>query len=151
MNKIFKITSAGRKKLEAELEELKASRAEIADKIASAREFGDLSENAEYDAARSEQGVAETRIAEIEQILNNSEVISKRKSSTVRLGSVVELRSNRKTQEYHIVTPVEANPIEYKISDQSPLGQALTGKKAGETAELETPKGVIKYKIVAIK
>ncbi|MCL2869563.1 transcription elongation factor GreA [Candidatus Saccharibacteria bacterium] len=147
MNKTFRITSEGRKELEAELVSLKASRSEIADKIAAARDFGDLSENAEYDAARKEQGIAETRITEIEQILNNSELITKKRSGAIGIGSVVELDDGKKKHEYSVVEAIEANPLEYKISDQSPLGQLLVGKQVNDKVELKTPKGTIHYKI----
>ena len=89
MKKMFQITAAGKKELEAELAELKGRRGEIADKIAEARGYGDLSENAEWDAARDEQGLVETRIAEIEDILQNAEIISASRSSSIKIGSKV--------------------------------------------------------------
>ena len=90
---------------------LKSQRGEIADKIATARGFGDLSENAEYDAAREEQGLLETRVAEIEDILQNAAIINASDSSTVVLGSTVELKNDEKTVKYTVVGPVEANPL----------------------------------------
>lgn len=150
MNKLYQITTKGKKELEAELEQLKSRRGAIADKIAEARDYGDLSENAEYDAAREEQGLVESRIAEIEDILLNADVIKASKSSKVVLGSKVELKNGKKTIVYTVVGPVEANPIEGKISNESPIGQALFGQKVGEKIAVQTPKGKISYEIVSI-
>ena len=150
MNKKFQITAEGKKELEVELEQLKARRGDIADKIAAARDYGDLSENAEYDAAREEQGLVESRIAEIEDILQNAELIKATKKSTIGLGSKVELKNGAKKVVYHIVGPVEANPLEGRISNESPIGVALEGKKVGDEAVVTTPKGEISYKISAI-
>ncbi len=150
MKKIYQITNEGKAELEAELEVLKGRRGDIADKIAEARDYGDLSENAEYDAAREEQGLVESRIAEIEDILQNAEIIKASRKSTVGIGSKVELKNGSKAITYHIVGPVEANPIEGKISDESPIGVALVGKKEGDTAVVTTPKGEISYTIVKV-
>lgn len=150
MNKMYQITPDGKKELEAELEQLKARRGEIADKIAEARDYGDLSENAEYDAAREEQGLVESRIAEIEDILLNAELIKASKKSSVGLGSKVQLKNGAKTVDYHVVGPVEANPVEGKISNASPIGLALMNKKVGDTATVTTPKGEITYEIVSV-
>ncbi|MBI3494407.1 transcription elongation factor GreA [Candidatus Saccharibacteria bacterium] len=150
MKKQYQITAEGRSELEAELKELKASRGAIAEKIANARELGDLSENADYDAARDEQGQAETRIAEIEDILLNAEIIKPKKGSSVAVGSKVELKVNSKKVSYQLVGPVEADPANGKISDQSPIGKALLGKKSGESVEITTPKGKSKYTIEKI-
>lgn len=150
MNKKFQITAEGKKELEAELDQLKARRGDIADKIAAARDYGDLSENAEYDAAREEQGLVESRVAEIEDILQNAELIKATKKSTIGLGSKVELKNGTKKVSYHIVGPVEANPLEGRISNESPIGVALEGKKVGDEAVVTTPKGEITYKISAI-
>jgi transcription elongation factor GreA len=150
MKKTYQITSEGRQELEAELEELKSRRGAIADKIAEARDYGDLSENAEYDAAREEQGLVESRIAEIEDILLNAELIKTGKSSKVILGSKVELKTGKKSVSYNIVGPVEADPLEGKISNESPIGVALMGKKVGDTVTITTPKGQITYEIVSI-
>jgi transcription elongation factor GreA len=150
MKKIYQITDEGKKELELELEELKSRRGTIADKIAEARDFGDLSENAEYDSAREEQGLVESRIAEIENILLNAEIIKTGKSSKVMLGSKVELKSGAKSATYIVVGPVEADPAEGKISNESPIGEALMGKKVGDTATITTPKGEIAYEIVAV-
>lgn len=150
MKKQYQITLEGKKELEAELISLKARRGEVADKIAEARDFGDLSENAEYDAAREEQGLLETRIAEIEEILNNAEIIKATKKSTIGLGSRVELKTGNKKVVYTIVGPVEADPLEGRVSNESPIGMALYGKKVDDKVTIETPKGDINYTVVAI-
>lgn len=150
MKKMYQITADGRKELEAELEKLKARRGEIAEKIAEARDYGDLSENAEYDAAREDQGLVESRIAEIEDILMNAELIKSSRKSTIGIGSKVELKNGAKKVNYHVVGPVEANPVEGKISNESPIGVALMGKKVGDKAVVTTPKGDINYSIVAV-
>lgn len=149
MKKTYQITTDGRKELETELTELKSRRAGIAERIAEARDYGDLSENAEYDSAREEQGVLETRIAEIEDILLNAEEIKAKKGSKIQLGSRVTLK-NGATKQYTIVGPVEADPINGKISDQSPIGLALMGKAEGEKVTISTPKGDTTYKVVEV-
>lgn len=150
MKKMYQITESGKRELEAEQEELKSRRGTIADKIAEARDYGDLSENAEYDAAREEQGMVESRIAEIEEILQNAELIAGGSKTKIGLGSNVELKTDKKSVSYTIVGPVEADPLEGKISNESPIGLALDGKKVGDTATITTPKGDIEYEIVAI-
>lgn len=151
MNKVYQITESGQHELERELEELKSRRGEIADKIAAARDFGDLSENAEYDAAREAQGLLETRITEIETILQNASIIQVGRSSTVVLGSTVELEANGKAVTYTVVGPVEADPLEGKVSNESPIGQALMGKAVGDTVTINTPKGELTYTVVALR
>ena len=150
MKKAYQITEEGKLELEKELEELKGRRGDIAEKIASARDFGDLSENAEYDAAREEQGLVETRIAEIEDILQNASIIHATKGSTVGLGSKIELKTGKKTVIYAVVGPVEADPLEGKISNESPIGTQLMGKKVGDSATISTPKGETTYEVVRI-
>ena len=150
MKKLYQITEEGKQELEAELEGLKSRRGGIADKIAEARDFGDLSENAEYDSAREEQGLVESRIAEIEDILLNAELIKGGSKSKVSLGSKVELKTGKKTVVYTVVGPVEADPLEGKISNESPIGLALMGKKVGDAVVIKTPKGEIEYEIVKI-
>lgn len=150
MKKQYQITAEGRTELQDELDELKARRGDVADKIANARDFGDLSENAEYDSAREEQGLLETRIAEIEEILNNAEIIKGGARKTIALGSKVTLKTGGKTVVYTIVGPVEADPLEGKISNESPIGEALFGKKVGDSATITTPKGDVTYKIATI-
>ena len=150
MKKAYQITPQGRQELEAELLELKNRRGAIAEKIAEARDYGDLSENAEYDSAREEQGLVETRVAEIEDILMNAEEIKSRKSGKVQLGSTVELKNGSKQFSYRLVGPVEADPMSGKISNESPIGIALVGKVVGDTAIINTPKGSTTYTVVSI-
>lgn len=147
MKKYYQITQEGKIELEAELKQLKAGRTLIAEKIADARDFGDLSENAEYDAAREEQGLLETRIAEIEDILQNASIIKAGSKSKVALGSRVDIVNGKKTASYTIVGPVEADPLEGKISNESPIGMALMGKKVGDKVSIKTPKGEIEWQI----
>lgn len=147
MKKTYQITKEGRKELELELESLKSRRGEIAEKIAAARDYGDLSENAEYDAAREEQGLVETRIAEIEDILMNAEELKNSKRTSIGLGSTVTLSNDDKDVVYTVVGPVEANPVEGKISDESPIGQALLNKQVGDTVTITTPKGITEYTV----
>lgn len=150
MKKQYQITAEGKQELENELEELKSRRGAVADKISEARDFGDLSENAEYDAAREEQGLLETRIAEIEDIINNADIIKATKKSVIGLGSRVELKTGAKKVVYTIVGPVEADPIEGKVSNESPIGMALYGKKVDDKVTITTPKGEISYTIVSV-
>jgi transcription elongation factor GreA len=153
MKKAYQLTAAGKLDLENELNELKARRSEIAQKIADARDYGDLSENAEYSAARDEQGQVESRISEIEEILLNASLINDKhsKPTKVVLGVKVDLQSDTKKQvSYTVVGSVEADPLEGRISDESPIGQALMGKKVGESVSIKTPSGVASYTIVAI-
>ena len=149
MKKTYQITAAGRDELAKELAELKNRRGEIADRIAEARDYGDLSENAEYDSAREEQGIVETRIAEIEDILMNAEEIKAKSGGKVHLGSRVVLK-NGTTKEYTIVGPVEADPMNGKISDESPLGVALLGKSHGDSVTIKTPKGDVTYTVSSV-
>jgi transcription elongation factor GreA len=150
MKKIYQITQDGKKELERELAELKTHRSAVAGKIAEARDFGDLSENAEYDAAREEQGLLESRIAEIEDVLLNADMIRGGSKTKVTLGSKVELKNGRKTVVYIIVGPVEADPLGGKISNESPIGSAIYGKKVGDSATITTLKGNVTYKIIGI-
>lgn len=150
MKKMYQITTAGKKELEKELVELKSRRGEIADKLANARDFGDLSENAEYDSAREEQGLLETRVAEIEDILLNADIIKSGSKTKVALGSKVELKTGKKNVVYTVVGPVEADPLSGKISNESPIGASLFGKKVGDKAVITTPKGSVTYEIASI-
>ncbi|MCL2038135.1 transcription elongation factor GreA [Candidatus Saccharibacteria bacterium] len=150
MKKIFYLTAHGKRELEDELQELLQGRGEVAERIAEARAFGDLSENAEYSAARDEQNRTEARIAELEKILAGAEIIAGDGDDIVSLGDTVTLKSGRKEVRYKVVGAVEADPADGKISDESALGQALMGKKLGETATVDTPKGKKTYEIVEI-
>lgn len=150
MKKLFHLTQEGVAELKAELERLIAERSEVAERIKTAREFGDLAENAEYQVARQEQEKNEARIAELEHIVANVEIIKSTGASKVRLGSKVVLQGNGKKKEFQVVGTVEADPLEGKISDESPIGQALMGKKVGEEVEIKTPAETAQYKIVSI-
>jgi transcription elongation factor GreA len=152
MKKQFHLTQEGVDELNDELNELIAQRAPIAERIKSAREFGDLTENAEYSAARQEQDRVESRISEIEHILMNVEIISPpKKGVIVQLGSTVRLKSeSNKAKEFQIVGTVEADPLNGKISDESPIGKALLGKKEGDKVEIATPAETSLFKIVNI-
>lgn len=151
MNKSFLLTKEGVKELEAELASLIAERAPLAERIKSARELGDLSENAEYQSAREDHDKLEGRISEIEHILRNVQLISKPKNGhNVQLGSMVTLKSDGKTKQFQVVGTVEADPLSGKISDESPIGKALLGKKLGESVEIITPAETATYKIVEI-
>ncbi len=150
MKKQFHLTQEGINELQSEHDRLVLQRPEIAERIKTAREFGDLAENAEYSSARQEQEKVESRIAEIENILQNVAVIKKPKGdSKVQLGSKVTLK-NGKTKEFQVVGTVEADPLNGKISDESPIGRALLGKKVGDEVEITTPADTTTYKVAAI-
>lgn len=151
IHKSFRLTKDGIAELQTELDHLIAERSEVADRIKTAREFGDLSENAEYQIARQEQEKNEARISELEHILANVEEIKVPKSGgKVQLGSKVKLDGNGKAKEFQVVGTVEADPLSGKISDESPIGQALLGKKVGEEVEIKTPADTTTYKITDI-
>ena len=150
------LTYEGLKKLEDELEDLKVNRRkEIAGKIKEAREQGDLSENAEYDAAKDEQRDIEARIEEIETILKDVEVHVEEEADLgkVSIGCIVKIfdMNYNEELEYKVVGATEANILKNKISNESPVGAALIGKKIGETIEVETHDGVEKFKILDIR
>lgn len=150
------LTYEGLKALETELEDLKVNkRQEVAQKIKEAREQGDLSENAEYDAAKDEQRDIEARIEEIEKILKNAEVIVEEDVDVnkINIGCRVKILDLEYDEElvYKIVGSTEANSLKGKISNESPVGKALIGAKKGQTIEAETQVGVLKYKILEIE
>ena len=151
MKKQFHLTTEGVAELQAELKTLQSEREPIAQRIKDAREFGDLSENAEYSAARQEQERTESRIAEIEHILLNVDLIEKNgHSKKIQLGSKVTLKGEGKSKEFQVVGTVEADPMNGKISDESPIGKALIGKNEGDDVEIVTPADTTTYKIVDI-
>ena len=157
MAKTITITSEGKAKLEQELQDLKSRvRLEIAEKIKTARSYGDLSENSEYDEAKDEQAKVEARIADLEVTLKNVVIVDAepktRKTATVKLGNSVTVLDVEFDEEetYTIVSSVEADPTENKISDDSPLGIALLGQKEGSVVNVDAPIGMIEYKIVKI-
>jgi transcription elongation factor GreA len=151
------LTPEGYQQLRAELDTLRTTkRREIAERIAAAREFGEIAENAEYDDAKNEQMMLEHRISQLEERLADARVIDVKKvdTSVVSIGSVVRLRDvdAKETVEYFIVGSAEANPAERKLSNESPVGRAIIGRKKGETVEVITPRGSkVKFKIMEIK
>ena len=150
------LTAEGLSKLETELEYLKTEkRKEVAEKIKQARSFGDLSENSEYDEAKNEQGHVEVRIVQIENMLKNAKIIDEDDidANIVSIGVKVKVLDTEFNEEvdYAIVGSTEADPAAYKISDESPVGQGLIGKKVGDTAKITTPGGTIKFKILEIR
>ncbi|MCL4268804.1 MAG: transcription elongation factor GreA [Anaerolineales bacterium] len=148
------LTPEGEAKLKAELEDLKGPRREeLAQRLRSAIQMGDLSENADYHKAKEDQGFLEGRIKEIEAILRNSVLIEKSANvGVVSIGSHVTIQEDDFDPEtYHLVGPAEADPRNGRISHESPIGRALMDKKVGEIAETETPGGKIKFKIIKIE
>lgn len=151
------LTEEGLAKLEDELQDLKViKRKEVAAKIKEAREQGDLSENAEYDAAKDEQRDIEIRIEEIEKILKNAEIVTSEDvdANAINIGSTVRIRDLEfnEEMEYKIVGSTEADVLGNKISNESPVGVAVIGSKAGDTIEVETPNGeMVQYQILEIK
>ena len=150
------LTPEGYEKLKQEIEFLSnEKRREVAERIRTAREFGDIAENAEYDDAKNEQALLEHRIATLEERLRNARVITKKDvaKDVVSIGSKVKLRdiAAKQTFEYRIVGSAEANPAENKLSNESPVGKAIIGKKKGETVEVSAPRGSMKFKILEIK
>ena len=150
------MTYAGLKKLEDELHDLKVvRRKEVAEKIKEAREQGDLSENAEYDAAKDEQRDIEARIEELEAILKNAEVVVEDEADTERinLGCKVLVYDEEFDEEveFKIVGSTEANSLQGKISNESPLGKALIGAKVGDNVSVEAPAGMMEYKVLKIE
>ena len=147
------LTRSGLNKLENELHNLKVhKRQEIAEKIKEAREQGDLSENAEYDAAKDEQREIEERIVAIESLLKNAEVVDDAEEGTINIGCKVKLFDKEFDEEveYMIVGSTEANSMQGKISNESPVGAKLLGKEAGEVVTVELPAGNLSYKIIGI-
>lgn len=155
MNKETILTEKGLQELEKELEYLKTEgRKDIAEKIKVALSFGDLSENSEYDEAKSEQGKLEARIVEIEYMLKNVKIIDEENINTdkVFVGSKVTIKDleTKEKLTYQIVGFAQADPDNGRISDESPVGKALLGKKTGETVHVEVPVGVLSFKIMSI-
>ena len=150
------LTYAGLKALEDELEDLKVvKRKEVAAKIKEAREQGDLSENAEYDAAKDEQRDIEARIEEIEKILKNAEVVVEDEADLAKISVGCQVRildcEFDEELEYKIVGSTEANSLKGKISNESPVGRALIGARVGDTVNVETQAGVLQYKVLEIQ
>jgi transcription elongation factor GreA len=147
------LSKSGLEKLKNELHDLKTKkRQEIAARLEHAKSLGDLSENAEYQETKEEQSLVENQIAELEETLRNAVIIAEGQGTDkVRIGSTVRVRSERGESSYMIVGSEEASPLEGKISNESPLGKSFLGKKMGETVEVKTPGGMVKYEVLEIK
>lgn len=144
----FHLTQEGLDELQAELTELlKTKLPEAIERVTLAREQGDLAENSEYHAARDDHAFIQGRIDELEELIARAKVVQKSSNSIVSLGNKVTVTAKGKAHTYHVVGKYEADPANKKISDESPLGQALIGKKVGESVEYEAPVGKIIYKI----
>ena len=150
------LTAEGHDKLKEEIEYLSTvKRREVAERIKQAREFGDIAENSEYDDAKNEQAMLEHRISMLEERLKGARIVAKNDApkGVVAVGTKVRLRDMdaKETIEYHIVGSAEANPAEHKLSNESPVGKAIMGKKKGEVVEVAAPRGSLKYKIMEVK
>lgn len=152
-NQSFHLTKEGLEELVTELDQLKNVKLPAAiERVRVAREYGDLSENSEYHAAREDHALLEGRIEELDELIAKAKVVTVTKSkSAVGLGSRVTVKSNGKSHTYHIVGKYEADPLNKKISDESPLGRSLIGKKVGENVEYEAPVGKVIYYIEGIE
>lgn len=155
MSKEVLLTAEGLKQLEAELDYLKSEkRLEVAQKIKEALSFGDLSENSEYDAAKNEQAQVEEKIVKLENMLKHAKVIEEDEvdDDTVTIGCKVKVLDIEFDEEleYTIVGSTEANPVKLKISNESPVGRGLLGKKAGDTVEIDAPSGTLSFKIIEV-
>jgi transcription elongation factor GreA len=152
MDKPVLLTPDGRRKLEVELEELRTSRrAEIAERIKYAKDFGDISENAEYEDAKNEQGMVEGRILTLENMLRNVVLIEESKNhGVVRIGSEVEVKDEFGKQVFTIVGPAEVDVAGGRISIESPVGKALLGHRDGESVDVQSPGGARRMKILRV-
>ena len=151
------VTKAGLEKLKAELKEFQeVRRKEVAARLKEAIAYGDLSENSEYEEAKNEQAFVEGRIVELEQMIANATIITddKRGEDTVQIGVTVTVQNiteNDEAETYTIVGSTEANPVEHKISNESPIGSAILGKAKNDVVKVKVPAGVFEYKILKIK
>ena len=148
------VTKEGLEDMKKELEYLQTEkRPEVIEALKEARALGDLSENAEYDAARSEQAEVESRIASLNQMIENAEVIEEADTDEVSIGNTVEIQyvEDGEKETYSIVGSTEANPFENRISNESPIAKAIIGKKVGEVAKVTSPNGEYDVKIISIK
>ncbi len=148
------LTKEGLAELQAELDDLKLNvRPEVIGQIKEARAQGDLSENAEYHAARDRQGQVEARIKELEYLIDNATIIEDAKSNVVNVGSTVEIKyiADNETETYYIVGSTEADPFENKISNESPIAKGIMGKKKGDIVTIESPNGNYDIEIVSLK
>ncbi|MCF7847047.1 MAG: transcription elongation factor GreA [Candidatus Gracilibacteria bacterium] len=148
------LTAAGLQKLKDELEDLRThGRKEVAQRLKEAISYGDLSENAEYDEAKNQQAFVEARISELEEQIKNAEIIEESASGTVQIGSKATLQrvgSKEEKHEYTIVGSTEADSIAHKISNESPVGEAILGKKEGDSVKIQAPGGEFTYKILKV-
>lgn len=150
-SKVFHLTQEGLDELKAELHELKEDKLPgLIERVRVAREQGDLSENSEYQAARDELSMVEGRLDELEELIGKAKIVKASKSDKVQLGSKVTVKSDKSEQTFHIVGKYEADPANKKISDESPLGRALLGKKIGHDVEYEAPIGKIIYQVIKV-
>lgn len=147
------LTAEGMQKLQTELANLKERRKVVVERIKAAREYGDLSENSEYEDAKNEQSFVEGRIFELEETINHAKVVAKGSNGNgkVELGSTVTLKMDGETLEYTIVGSSESDPASGKISSESPIGYSLMGKAKGDKVEINTPNGKMTCQIIAIK
>lgn len=156
-NKDVLVTKEGLKKLQEELTHIKgAGRKEVAARLKEAISFGDLSENSEYEEAKNEQAFVEGRIVELEKMISNAKIIKddKKGADSVQIGTTITVQNiteNDEPETYTIVGSTEANPVEHKISNESPIGSALLEKKKGDVVKVKVPAGVFEYKIIKIK
>ncbi len=153
MNKKIQFTSEGFDTIKKEYDELVTTKKQLAiERLSKARAMGDLSENSEYTAAKEDLGFIEGRVRELENVIKNAEIVKHHAAENfVEISSKVVLQVNDKKEEYTIVGEFEANPMERRLSQTSPIGKALLGKKKGETVEVQIPAGKIKYTILDIK
>jgi transcription elongation factor GreA len=148
------LTREGKQKLEQELAQLKeVKRPQVAERIRQAKEEGDLRENAEYDDAKLEQGFVEGRIRELEYLLKNVQIIESNGGATVNIGSTVTIREDGTDEDetYTVVGATEASPSNGRISNESPLGRSLLGKKKGSTVKVDTPNGQMVFKVIKVQ
>lgn len=148
------LTAAGLQKLQDELETLKTTgRRDVAVRLKTAIEFGDLSENAEYDEAKNQQAFIEARISELEEQLKNVEVVEESKTGAIQIGSSVTLKikGDKEAHEFTIVGSTEADSLVHKISNESPVGAAILGKKKGDKVTVNAPGGKFEYEVIAVQ
>jgi transcription elongation factor GreA len=153
-NKKILLTAAGLQKSQDELETLKTKgRLDVAARLKTAIEFGDLSENAEYDEAKNQQAFIEARIAELESQLKNVEVVEESKTGAIQIGSdvVLKMKGEKESHTYTIVGSTEADSLVHKISNESPLGSVVLGKKKGEKVTVVAPGGEFEYEVIEVK
>lgn len=145
------LTQKGLEKLKEELILFKEKRKKVIERIKTAREFGDLSENSEYEDARNEQSFIEGRIEELHNMIKNAKLLSSSSNGTINLGSIITARMNNKIVNYELVGTNESDPLNGKISIESPIGHSLTGRSKGEKIEIHLPSGVISCEILEVK